>query len=166
MQGKIGHRATHTGLVVGLAVSLTSAAAPAVRVAPAPKLLDLRVSNSSTPYTGDGPLLTTVSPNGDGFRDRAVVGFRLTKSATVELDVLQTVNVKRGKNTVQTISSVRHAFSRGRHRLGWAPARSLPGGSDVLQVALAGAPGRAPTYNDLPLAGRVRVRRPVARRPT
>ena len=34
MQGKICRLATHTGLVVVLAVSLTSAAAPAVRVAP------------------------------------------------------------------------------------------------------------------------------------
>ena len=83
MQGKLCRLATRTGLVVVFAVSLTSAAAPAVRVAPAPKLLDLRVSNGSTPYAGDRPLLTTVSPNGDGFRDRAVVGFRLTKSATV-----------------------------------------------------------------------------------
>src|SRR6266550_4308739 len=163
MQGKICRLATHTGLVVVLAVSLTSAAVPAVRVAPAPKLLDLRVSNGSTPYAGDRPMLTTVSPNGDGFRDRAVVGFGLTKSATVELDVLQTVNVKRGKNTVQTISSVRHAFSRGRHRLVWTPARSLPSGTYVLELTVTDAQGRRRIYNDLPLAGRVRVRAPVVR---
>ena len=137
MQGKLCRLATRTGLVVVLAVSLTSA-----RVAPAPKLLDLRVSNGSTPYAGDRPLLTTVSPNGDGFRDRAVVGFRLTKSATVELDVLQTVNVKRGKNTVQTISSVRHAFSAGRHRLVWTPARSLPSGTYVLELTVTDTQGR------------------------
>jgi hypothetical protein len=163
MQGKICRLATHTGLVVVLAVSLTSAAAPAVRVAPAPKLLDLRVSNGSTPYAGDGPLLTTVSPNGDGFRDRAVVGFRLTKSAAVELDVLQTVNVKRGKNTVQTISSVRHAFSRGRHRLVWTAARTLPSGTYVLELTVTDTQGRRRIYNDLPLAGRVRIRAPVVR---
>jgi hypothetical protein len=163
MQGKVCRLATRTGLVVVLAVSLTSAAAPAVRVAPAPKLLDLRVSNGSTPYAGDRPLLTTVSPNGDGFRDRAIVGFRLTKSATVELDVLQTVNVKRGKNTVQTISSVRHAFSPGRHRLVWTPARSVPSGTYVLELTVTDGQGRRRIYNDLPLAGRVRVRAPVVR---
>jgi hypothetical protein len=163
MQGKLCRLATRTGLVVVLAVSLTSAAAPAVRVAPAPKLLDLRVSNGSTPYAGDRPLLTTVSPNGDGFRDRAVVGFRLTKSATVELDVLQTVNVKRGKNTVQTISSVRHAFSAGRHRLVWTPARSIPSGTYVLELTVTDTQGRRRIYNDLPLAGRVRIRAPVVR---
>ena len=163
MQGKLCRLATRTGLVVVLAVSLTSAAAPAVRVAPAPKLFDLRVSNGSTPYAGDRPLLTTVSPNGDGFRDRAIVGFRLTKSATVELDVLQTVNVKRGKNTVQTISSVRHAFSAGRHRLVWTPARSLPSGTYVLELTVTDTQGRRRIYNDLPLAGRVRIRAPVVR---
>ena len=163
MQGKLCRLATRTGLVVVLAVSLSSAAAPAVRVAPAPKLLDLRVSNGSAPYAGDRPLLTTVSPNGDGFRDRAVVGFRLTKSATVELDVLQTVNVKRGKNTVQTISSVRHAFSAGRHRLVWTPARSIPSGTYVVELTVTDTQGRRRIYNDLPLAGRVRIRAPVVR---
>ena len=163
MQGKLCRLATRTGLVVVLAVSLSSAAAPAVRVAPAPKLLDLRVSNGSTPYAGDRPLLTTVSPNGDGFRDRAIVGFRLTKNATVELDVLQTVNVKRGKNTVQTISSVRDAFSAGRHRLVWTPARSLPSGTYVLELTVTDTQGRRRIYNDLPLAGRVRIRAPVVR---
>jgi N,N-dimethylformamidase beta subunit-like, C-terminal len=163
MQGKLCRLATRTGLVVVLAVSLSSAAAPAVRVAPAPKLLDLGVSNGSTPYAGDRPLLTTVSPNGDGFRDRAVVGFRLTKSATVELDVLQTVNVKRGKNTVQTISSVQHAFSAGRHRLVWTPARSVPSGTYVLELTVTDTQGRRRIYNDLPLAGRVRIRAPVVR---
>jgi hypothetical protein len=163
MQGKLCRLATRTGLVVVLAMSLASAAAPAGRVEPAPKLLDLRVSNGSTPYAEDRPLLTTVSPNGDGFRDRAVVGFRLTKSATVELDVLQTVNVKRGKNTVQTISSLRHAFSRGRHRLVWTPARSLPSGTYVLELTVTDTQGRRRIYNDLPLAGRVRIRAPVVR---
>src|SRR2546429_8674258 len=108
-------------MIVVLAAAVALATAP-----PAPPLLDLRVSNGSTPFAGDRRLLTTVSPNADGFRDRAIVGFRLTVSATVELDVLQTVNVKRGKNTVQTISSQRQAFSAGRHRLGWAPGRPCP----------------------------------------
>ena len=36
-------------------------------------LHDLRVTNGSQPFAGDNRLLTTVSPNGDGFRDRAIV---------------------------------------------------------------------------------------------
>src|SRR5438270_11558713 len=104
-----------------------AASAPGARVEPAPRLLDLRVSNGSTPFAGDRPLLTTVSPNDDGFRDRAIVSFRLAVSATVELDVLQTVNVKHGKNPVQTILSEHQAFSVGRQRPVWAPDR--PGAS-------------------------------------
>ena len=36
-----------------------------------PQLLGLRVDNGSTPFAGDSALLTTVSPNDDGFRDEA-----------------------------------------------------------------------------------------------
>ena len=47
----------------------------------APALHDLHVTNGSAPFAGDRRLLTTVSPNGDGFRDRAIVHFRLTQPA-------------------------------------------------------------------------------------
>ena len=55
-----------------------------------PKLLGLRVTNGSTPFLGDGRLLTTVSPNGDGFRDAAHIYFRLTAPARVSLQVVRT----------------------------------------------------------------------------
>jgi len=155
--------ATRAALVVLLAVLLVAGAAPAGRVEPAPRLLDLRVSNGSTPFAGDRRLLTTVSPNGDGFRDRAIVSFRLAVSATVELDALQTVNVKHKKSTVQRISSVRKAFSAGPHRLVWTPAGSVPTGTYVLELTVTDAQGRRRIYNDFPIAGRVRVEAPVVR---
>jgi hypothetical protein len=58
---------------------------------------------------------------------------------------------------------VRHAFSRGRHRLVWTPARSLPSGTYVLELTVTDTQGRRRIYNDLPLAGRVRIRAPVVR---
>ncbi|TML45943.1 MAG: hypothetical protein E6G19_02590, partial [Actinobacteria bacterium] len=155
--------ATRATLVVLLALTVVAGAAPAGRIERAPRLLDLSVSNGSTPFAGDRPLLTTVSPNDDGFRDRAIVSFRLAVSATVELDVLQTVNVKHGKNTVQTILSEHQAFSVGRHRLVWTPARSVPSGTYVLELTVTDAQGRRRIYNDLPLAGRVHVEAPVVR---
>jgi hypothetical protein len=155
--------ATRAALTVLLALSVAAGAAPAVRVAPAPRLLDLQVSNGSTPFAGDRRLLTTVSPNGDRFRDRAIVSFRLTVRATVELDVLQTVNVKHGKNTVQTILSERKAFSAGRHRLVWTPAGSVPSGTFVLELTVTDAQGRRRIYNNFPFAGGVRVDAPVVR---
>ena len=73
------------------------AAPAAVLTAPGPALLDLRVTNGSTPYLGDRPLLTTVSPNRDGFRDVAIVHFRLLRPATVRLEVVATNMVSAGK---------------------------------------------------------------------
>ena len=72
-------------------------AAAAALAAPGPPLLDLRVTNGSAPYLGDRRLLTTVSPNNDGFRDAAVVHFRLTRAATVRMEVVATNMVRAGK---------------------------------------------------------------------
>ncbi len=68
-----------TGLVIAAALAA---------FAPAPQLADLSVSNGSTPFAGDRRLLTTVSPNRDGFRDAAIVRFRLTRAATVRLEAM------------------------------------------------------------------------------
>src|SRR2546423_14726464 len=129
MQGKFCPLATRAVLVVALALAAAAGAAPAVRVVPAPRLLDLEVTNGSTPFAGDRRLLTTVSPNGDRFRDKAIVRFRLDAPATVELDVLQTLNVKRGQNVVRTILTQSYPFEAGRHRLAWVPARTVPHGA-------------------------------------
>src|SRR5579884_2351568 len=48
---------------------------------------EVTVHNGAARYAGDGPLLTTVAPGGDRGRDRAIVGFRLARPATVRLDV-------------------------------------------------------------------------------
>jgi hypothetical protein len=65
---------------------------------PGPALLDLHVSNGSVPFAGDQPLLTTVSPNDDGFRDSATVRFRLTRPVQVRLEVVAT-NMVSAMNT-------------------------------------------------------------------
>jgi hypothetical protein len=61
---------------------------------PVPHLAHVVVDNGSTPYLGDGKWLTTVSPNGDGFRDRAYVHFTLSAPARVSLDVVETATEK------------------------------------------------------------------------
>jgi hypothetical protein len=155
--------ATRAAVVVLLALSLVPAAAPAESVQPAPRLLDLRVTNGSTPFAGDRRLLTTVSPNGDRFRDRAIVSFKLTAPATVELDVLQTLNVKRGVNTVREIWSESATFAKGRHRMAWTPARTVPAGTYVLELTVTDLQGRRRIYNDFPLGGHVHVVAPVVR---
>src|SRR5919202_880991 len=80
------------------AVALTVAGSGAAGApGSAPRLLDLRVTSGPRPFAGDRRLLATVSPNGDGFRDRAVVTFRLTSPARVRLDALATTMVRAGR---------------------------------------------------------------------
>ena len=83
-----------------------------------PRLLDLSVDNGGHPYAGDRRLLTTVTPNGDGFRDRARVNFVLRRPATVELDVISTDEVRRTPTLVATATE---HFEVGRHHMAWKP---------------------------------------------
>ena len=52
--------------------ALVLAAALAVAAPAPPQLTEVRISNGDTPFAGDHALLTTVTPNGDAFRDRGV----------------------------------------------------------------------------------------------
>ena len=112
--------------IAGLAAAI---AAGAVAAAPAetgpPRLLGLRVSNGGTPFAGDTPWLATVSPNGDGFRDRALIRFKLDRAATVEVRVVATDEVRR---PVQTIWSTRRRLAAGaaHDRLAARPVDARP----------------------------------------
>jgi hypothetical protein len=133
--------------VTGLAIALAL-------LAGSPPLHDLRVSNGSRPFAGDGRLLTTVSPNGDGLRDRAIVRFRLDRPATVRLDVLRTDTLHPGRAT-KTIWSTTRRFRAGRRRIAWRPARGTEPRTYVLRLRV----GRR-VYMNLP--GK-RPRAPVVR---
>lgn len=99
----------------------------------APSLHDLRVTNGSRPFAGDGRLLTTVSPNGDGFRDRAIVSFRLDRAATVTLDVLRTDTLRPGRAT-NTVWSTTRRLRAGRRQIVWRPARNTEPRTYVLRL--------------------------------
>ena len=120
----------------------------------APALHDIHVSNGSRPFAGDGRLLTTVSPNGDGFRDRAIVGFRLDRAATVKLDVLRTDTLHPGRAT-KTIWSTTRRLRAGRRQIVWRPTRSTEPRTYVLRLQV----GRR-VYMNIP--GK-RLRAPVVR---
>src|ERR1044072_8527553 len=117
------------GLVAGLAVAAPGAAGPQ---AGPPRLLGLRVSNGGTPVTGDTPWLTTVSPNGDAFRDRALIRFALNSPATVEAYVVATDEVRR---PAKTIWRTRRQLAAGPHTIVWRPARGTPHRPDPVRVA-------------------------------
>jgi len=82
-----------------------------------PRLYDLRVT-TGTPFAGDRKLLATVSPNGDGLRDQAVVHFRLADPATV------TLNVMVCRKYPKTVLTSQTSFGAGSHELVWAPPAS------------------------------------------
>jgi hypothetical protein len=95
----------------------------------------LRVTNGSRPFAGDNRLLTTVSPNGDGFRDRAIVSFRLDRAARVRLDVLRTDTLHPGRAT-KTIWSTTRRLRAGRRRLVWLPARGTEPRTYLLRLTV------------------------------
>ncbi len=117
--GRIGGRHVPDGdyLVRLVYRSAVLATAPLHLDTHPPDLAGLRGDNgSSTRFAGDGPLLTTISPNGDGFRDKAQIIFRLREAATVTMDVTRTV---KAPSVVYTITQ---HLGPGRHIFTWAPA--------------------------------------------
>jgi hypothetical protein len=80
-------------------------------------LTDLTVGNGGRPFAGDWRLLSTVTPNGDGFRDTASIRFRLARRATVKVEAFATA-IGLGKPVWHT----REVFGPGPHRLVWRPA--------------------------------------------
>ena len=129
----------------------------------APRLTELSVSNGSTPFAGDHRLLTTVSPNGDGFRDRAVVRFRLDRRAAITMEAVRTDTIRVGRPAVQVIWSRRVRLAAGRHRLVWTPARSTAPRTYILRLRLSDAHGRERTYGVYRPSARTRVDAPVVR---
>jgi hypothetical protein len=126
--------------VAAIAVGL-SAAAPA-QPGP-PRLLGLRISNGGTPFAGDTPWLATVSPNGDRFRDRALIRFKLDRSARVEVRVVATAELRR---PVQTVWSTRRRLAAGPHTIVWRPARTTPDRTYLVRFVVEGANGARRVY--------------------
>ena len=115
-----GHRVPNGNYVVRLVYgSATLATAPLRIDAHPPDLNDLHADNGSTRFAGDTALLTTVTPNGDGFRDRANVSFRLGEEATVSMAVTRTVKVP---HVVYTFTA---RLGRGPHTMTWVPGPNV-----------------------------------------
>ncbi len=115
-----GRRVTNGNYLVRLVYRSSVLATAPLRIdTHPPQLLSLRADNGSTPFAGDSALLTTVSPNDDGFRDRANISFRLNEEATVTMEVTRTVKVPHPLYTVTA------QLGRGPHTLTWAPGTNL-----------------------------------------
>jgi len=100
----------------------------------APALQDLHVTNGDRPFAGDRRLLTTVSPNGDGFRDAAFVHFRLTRPARVRLDVVATNMVRAGEGGTSSVWHTTQELGAGPGVLVWHPAHSTQPRTYILRL--------------------------------
>jgi hypothetical protein len=101
-----------------------------------PALQDLHVTNESAPFSGDRRLLTTVSPNGDGFRDAAIVHFRLTEPARVRMDVVATNMVRAGKGGTSPVWHTSRRFRAGPGELVWRPSRSTQPRTYIVRLSV------------------------------
>ena len=130
-----------------LALAAAGAAVGVTASAPAqpgpPRLLGLRISNGGTPFAGDTPWLTTVSPNGDGFRERALIRFALDRPATVEVRAVATGE---SQGPVQTVWRVRRRLAAGPHVVVWRPKRTTPDRAYLIRLVVTDANGARRVY--------------------
>jgi len=118
--GVFGWRLTRRALLGAGAVAAVGVAPGRVRAALSRDVVvGLQVGNGRSPYAGDGPLLTTITPNGDGLRDRAVVRFTLTEPATVTFQVARTTKVP------HVIYTKTLRVRPGSRAFSWAPTTPL-----------------------------------------
>src|SRR5437762_1827838 len=90
----------------------------------------LVVGNGARPFAGDRPDLTTISPNGDGYRDTASISYAPATGGVARLAVDRAD--RKGRVLVET----RAAGSE----LTWAPAATLATGTYIVAVSSAKAP--------------------------
>jgi N,N-dimethylformamidase beta subunit-like protein len=131
--------------------------AAAALAASSPQLVGLRVTNGSAPFAGDRRLLTTVSPNRDGFRDRAIVHFTLPRAVRVQLDVVATNMIRAGKGGTSVVWRTERQFPAGRHVLAWRPAPSTQPRTYILRLRVGNRVYGAYGPNGHPDAPVVRV---------
>jgi hypothetical protein len=136
-----------TGLLLAAALLASHSGA-------APQLLGLRVSDGSRPFAGDRALLTTVSPNGDGFRDRAIVSFRLARPAAVSLDVVATQMVRAGKTGTTVVWSTARSFAAGPGSLVWRPTPTTEPRTYILRLTVHDTAGGTRVYGVYAPGGR------------
>jgi N,N-dimethylformamidase beta subunit-like protein len=102
----------------------------------APTLERLTVRNAGRRYAGDRRLFATVSPGVAG-RDRATIGFKLERPATVQLDAIQAT-----QRTRKSVWRTRKRFGAGKHRLSWRPGEDTEVGSYLMQLTVQDRQGK------------------------
>ena len=134
------------GLALG-ALAALAVVPPAASDSRAPGIRDVVVSNGGVPYAGDRLTLTTISPNGDRYRDRALIRFRLDERATVKV-VVAAVGYRARKAFERTLR-----LGAGRHTVVWRPRSWLQPRTYVVRFILRDRHGNARRYGDAREAG-------------
>jgi hypothetical protein len=127
----------------GIVVFGATAAGAAPAQPEPPRLLGLRISDGGTPFAGDTPLLTTISPNGDGFRDRALIRFKLDRAGTVEIRIVAT---DEANGPARAVWSTNRRLAAGPHTVAWKPGRATPDRTYLVRLAVHGASGGRRVY--------------------
>jgi hypothetical protein len=136
-----GHRVADGRYVVRLVYRSAVLATAAVRIDTGPpRLRYLHVDNGSSRFTGDGRMLTTISPNGDKFRDNANVRFSLGETATVTMDVMRTV---KAPHPVFTLTAT---FKPGTHTMTWSPPYTLNPRTYLIRLTSVDEAGNSIVY--------------------
>ena len=113
--------------VVALPVPVAPAGPPAALVT------WISVSNGDTQYARDGRLVTTVSPNGDGFRDSARIHLVLSQSADITIGIWTTRTL-----LVRRVAVIHRHLSAGPHVLEWRPRTTTAARSYIVRVVASG----------------------------
>jgi hypothetical protein len=116
-----------------LVLSLMCVAPSASCADGASPFLLMRVDNGATPFHGDGPQLTTVSPNGDGFRDGVTIHYTLAADALVRFDV-----ARHGAVASRSLAGASRQPA-GDHIYRWTPPSRPAPAAYVLHVAAGDA---------------------------
>jgi hypothetical protein len=105
-----------------------------------PRLRRFRITNEDSPFAGDGRLLATVSPNGDGLRDRVRIEFTLSETARVDLQLAAT------KARLEPVAMRSRWFPAGRRSFVWTPPSRIVPSTYVTRLTAVDRAGNRTTY--------------------
>ena len=96
----------------------------------------VRFGNGGAPFAGDRALYTTVSPNGDGYRDAARIRFHLRQRARVTLQVLASQNRAAAPRLIRVKTRI---FRSGWHRMTWSPPSGIEPRTYIVHLLVDGS---------------------------
>lgn len=126
------------GALAFVAAFATAVVGEAAHARPTQLVSDVSVANDGLPFAGDSAQRATVSPNGDGFRDAAVVRFWLGQPARVTLGAFASGE---GAGAPRLVAQRTAQLAAGSRALRWQPRKTLPPRTYMLRLSAVDAHG-------------------------